>query len=191
MIGASAILTDPARGFRADQWARFCGRHQTAEMIETTARSKLLEKSSSNKWNHDSISISRSKTTSAVSQTNGKILQSQTTTHSGGYLENSIHESNFVLKIQNYFAFCLGFRSKFRKVFPSFGFTMKDKQKDGKLPQNGFVNVTDVKNNDDKLNGDIVNYLTAAALCVGGSPAINASNKQLIKSFCRPLEVPK
>lgn len=68
---------------------------------------------------------------------------------------------------------------------------MKDKQKDGKLPQNGFVNVTDVKHNDDKLNGDIVNYLTAAALCVGGSPAINASNKQLIKSFCRPLEVPK
>jgi hypothetical protein len=84
MIGASAILTDPARGFRADQWARFCGRHQTAEMIETTARSKLLEKSSSNKWNHDSISIPRSKTTSAVSQTNGKILQTQTTTHSGG-----------------------------------------------------------------------------------------------------------
>lgn len=187
MIGASAILTDPARGFRADQWARFCGRHQTAEMIETTARSKLLEKSASNKWNHDSISIPRSKTSSAVSQSNGKILSSQTQTHSGG--ERRITKFPHDFNLSQTFT---GFRSKFRKIFP-FGYSMKDKQKDGKLPQNGFVNVTDVKSNggDEKLNGDIVNYLTAAALCVGGSPAINASNKQLIKSFCRPLEVPK
>lgn len=82
----------------------------------------------------------------------------------------------------------VGFRSKFRKVFP-FGFSLKDKQKDGKA-HNGFVNVAENKG-DEKFNGDIVNYLTAAALCVGGSPAMNASNKQIIKSFCRPLEVPK
>lgn len=84
----------------------------------------------------------------------------------------------------------LGFRSKFRKVFP-FGFSLKDKQKDGKH-HNGFVNVSEKKGDGNaKFNGDIVNYLTAAALCVGGGPAINASNKQIIKSFCRPLEVPK
>jgi hypothetical protein len=82
----------------------------------------------------------------------------------------------------------VGFRSKFRKVFP-FGFSLKDKQKDGKS-HNGFVNVAENKG-DEKFGGDIVNYLTAAAICVGGSPAINASNKQIIKSFCRPLEVPK
>jgi hypothetical protein len=82
----------------------------------------------------------------------------------------------------------VGFRSKFRKVFP-FGFSLKDKQKDGKN-HNGFVNVSENKS-DEKFNGDIVNYLTAAALCVGGGPAITASNKQIIKSFCRPLEVPK
>lgn len=81
MIGASATLTDPARGFRADQWARYCGRHQTAEMIETTARAKLLEKSVSNKWTHDSIP--RSKTTSSMAQ-NGSIIQPQQTSHSGG-----------------------------------------------------------------------------------------------------------
>jgi hypothetical protein len=81
MIGASATLTDPARGFRADQWARYCGRHQTAEMIETTARAKLLDKSASNKWTHDSIP--RSKTTSAMAQ-NGNIMQQQQTSHSGG-----------------------------------------------------------------------------------------------------------
>jgi hypothetical protein len=82
----------------------------------------------------------------------------------------------------------VGFRSKFRKVFP-FGFSLKEKQKDGKN-HNGFVNVSESKG-DEKFNGDIVNYLTAAALCVGGSPAITSSNKQIIKSFCRPLEVPK
>lgn len=82
----------------------------------------------------------------------------------------------------------VGFRSKFRKVFP-FGFSLKEKQKDGKS-HNGFVNVSDSKG-EEKFNGDIVNYLTAAAMCVGGGPAITASNKQIIKSFCRPLEVPK
>lgn len=81
LTGASATLTDPAKNFRADQWARFCGRHQTAEMIETTARAKLLEKSVSNKWTHDAIP--RSKTTSAMSQ-NGSIIQQQQTSHSGG-----------------------------------------------------------------------------------------------------------
>lgn len=83
----------------------------------------------------------------------------------------------------------LGFRSKFRKVFP-FGFSLKEKQKEGKH-HNGFVNVAEGHKGDEKFSGDIVNYLTAAALCVGGGPAINASNKQIIKSFCRPLEVPK
>lgn len=90
MIGASPTATDPARNFRADQWARYCGRHQTAEMIETVARAKLLEKNTSNKWTHDAIP--RSKTTSSMSQqqtnitsnaTNG-IMQSQQTSQSGG-----------------------------------------------------------------------------------------------------------
>lgn len=81
MIGASATQTDPARAFRADQWARFCGRHQTAEMIETTARSKLLEKSTSNKWPHDALP--RSKTSSAMTQSGSNIIQQQTS-HSGG-----------------------------------------------------------------------------------------------------------
>ena len=41
-------------------------------------------------------------------------------------------------------------------------------------------------------NGEIVNYLTAAALCVGNGPGVtNGSSKQIIKSLCRPLTVPK
>lgn len=82
MTGASPIATDPSRGFRADQWARYCGRHQTAEMIETVARAKLLDKSTSNKWTHDVIP--RSKTTSAMSQSILQQQQHQQTSHSGG-----------------------------------------------------------------------------------------------------------
>lgn len=190
MTGASATLTDPARGFRADQWARFCGRHQTAEMIETTARAKLLDKTTSNKWTHDSIP--RSKTSSAVQ--NGNIMQQQQTSHSGGKKSIGLNWMNtvgFETSSNSLFKLLcsVGFRSKFRKVFP-FGFSLKEKHKEGKHHNNGFVNVSDNKG-DEKFNGDIVNYLTAAALCVGGGPAITASNKQIIKSFCRPLEVPK
>lgn len=74
---------------------------------------------------------------------------------------------------------------------------MKDKHKDkDDKTRNGFVNVTDNNNSskgvvgDDFHNGEIVNYLTAAALVVGGGPAqTNGSNKQIIKSLCRPLHV--
>lgn len=93
MIGASPTATDPVRSFRADQWARYCGRHQTAEMIETVARAKLLEKNTSNKWTHDAIP--RSKTTSSMSQqqmnitsnSNGIIQSQQQTSQSGGECE--------------------------------------------------------------------------------------------------------
>lgn len=72
---------------------------------------------------------------------------------------------------------------------------MKDKHKDKDekttVVRNGFVNVNAVDNKgDDFHNGEIVNYLTAAALVVGGGPAqTNGSNKQIIKSLCRPLHV--
>lgn len=36
--GASPIVTDYGRGLRAEQWARFCGRHSCAEIIEKCAR---------------------------------------------------------------------------------------------------------------------------------------------------------
>lgn len=90
-----------------------------------------------------------------------------------------------------------GLRSKlsgFRKVFPFSGFSLKDKHKDkDDKTRNGFVNVTENKGAVDEYhNGEIVNYLTNAALVVGGGPAqTNGSNKQMIKSLCRPLTVPK
>ncbi|KAJ8982798.1 hypothetical protein NQ317_018500, partial [Molorchus minor] len=44
---ANPTLRDNGRGFRADQWARFCGRYVCADVIERHARQRLLERSTS------------------------------------------------------------------------------------------------------------------------------------------------
>lgn len=121
MTGASATLTDPARGFRADQWARYCGRHQTAEMIETTARAKLLDKSTSNKWTHDSIpSQERCKTTLSKTQ-NENIMQQQQTSHSGG--KNDIIVSSGLIKV------FLRFPLKVSQSFPLWIFAKRETER--------------------------------------------------------------
>ncbi|XP_053673028.1 uncharacterized protein LOC128723325 [Anopheles nili] len=87
--GASPVETDAGRGFRAEQWARFCGRHTCAETIEQCARARLLDKSTPcGRWSHD-INIPVDK--NALKARSCSITPQPT---------------------QN------GFRSKFRKVFP-------------------------------------------------------------------------
>lgn len=57
---------------RAEQWARFCGRHSCAEIIEKWARTRNLESVSTNK-NQDSTSVmGRARANSAV-QTLSKV----------------------------------------------------------------------------------------------------------------------
>ncbi|KAL1117316.1 hypothetical protein AAG570_004642 [Ranatra chinensis] len=54
--GASPTLRDPGRGFRAEEWARFCGRYGTAETIEKCARGRLMERGgngSGGRWGSD------------------------------------------------------------------------------------------------------------------------------------------
>lgn len=53
MKGASPVELDYGRNLRADQWARFCGRHTTAEIVEQYARQKLLERTTSTRWPYD------------------------------------------------------------------------------------------------------------------------------------------
>ncbi|KFB51016.1 AGAP006757-PA-like protein [Anopheles sinensis] len=87
--GASPVETDAGRGFRAEQWARFCGRHTCAETIEQCARARLLDKSTPcGRWSHD-INLPVDK--NALKARSCSITPQPT---------------------QN------GFRSKFRKVFP-------------------------------------------------------------------------
>ncbi|XP_059472256.1 espin-like [Neocloeon triangulifer] len=42
--GASPALRDLGRGYRAEQWARYCGRHMCAEVIDKFSRHRLLER---------------------------------------------------------------------------------------------------------------------------------------------------
>ncbi|XP_062709527.1 uncharacterized protein LOC109426759 [Aedes albopictus] len=98
--GASPVETDTGRGFRAEQWARFCGRHTCAETIEQCARARLLDKSAPcGKWSHD-IVLPGDK--SVLKATRSSSIAGQTANPNG-------------------------LRSKFRKVFP-FNFSSKDKQ---------------------------------------------------------------
>lgn len=46
---------DLGRGLRPDQWARFCGRHTCADVIEQYARGRLMERTTSHKWYFDTI----------------------------------------------------------------------------------------------------------------------------------------
>lgn len=51
-VGSSPIVTDYGRGLRAEQWARFCGRHSCAEIIEKCSRASLNDKEKDAiKWN--------------------------------------------------------------------------------------------------------------------------------------------
>lgn len=59
LIGASPVEVDSGRGLRAEQWARFCARYSCAEVIEKCSRTRLLEKTTSCRWSHDSLSLEK------------------------------------------------------------------------------------------------------------------------------------
>lgn len=44
--GSNPTLKDHGRGLRAEQWARFCGRHACADTIEKFSRHRLIDKTS-------------------------------------------------------------------------------------------------------------------------------------------------
>lgn len=81
LIGASPVEIDYGRGFRAEQWSRFCGRFSCAEMIEKCARVRLLDKTTSCKWAHDLSTFDKNK----VARTRtSPIQQSAQITNEGG-----------------------------------------------------------------------------------------------------------
>ena len=121
MVGASPVETDPGKGFRADEWARYTGRHTCAEMIETTSRAKLLEKStSSSKWTNDVIA--RNKISNPPTQ-NVNGLQQQK--HSGGDIKKFLKKfifNSFLLRFKD-------FGQSFAKYFHLLDFLLKTKTK--------------------------------------------------------------
>lgn len=54
LAGANATLRDHSRGLRAEEWARYCGRHVTADLIAKQARGALLSRESGGgRWGSD------------------------------------------------------------------------------------------------------------------------------------------
>lgn len=71
IAGSSPIEIDYKRQLRAEQWARFCGRHSCAELIEKWSRTRNLDKEalSAGKDQRDNgtgIGIGRARANSAV-----------------------------------------------------------------------------------------------------------------------------
>lgn len=67
-IGSSPMEIDYKRQLRAEQWARFCGRHSCAELIDKWSRTRNLDKElfASNKDQNDSSVTGRVRANSAV-----------------------------------------------------------------------------------------------------------------------------
>lgn len=91
---------DLGRGLRPDQWARFCGRHTCADVIENYARGRLMERTTSHKWYFDTIDPAQ--TTTNVKTKTGNI---QGVDHNGNGGKKSIFFIFilFFLKTKNYF----------------------------------------------------------------------------------------
>lgn len=65
--GSSPIEIDYKRQLRAEQWARFCGRHPCAELIEKWSRTRNLDKMPfSNKDQNDGTVIGRARANSTI-----------------------------------------------------------------------------------------------------------------------------
>lgn len=108
--GASPVAVDNGRGFRAEQWARFCGRYTCAEMIETCARARLMDKATSCQWAHDTQTFEQQRPASA-SGGSDQPQQQRIASKDAADAATAGHQAN-------------GIRSKLKKVF---SFNLKDR----------------------------------------------------------------
>lgn len=117
--GASPVEVDSARGMRANEWSRLCGRYTCAEMIEKCSRAKLLETTTtSSKWARDVMINEKFP--------NSKPKDEYTSPASNGKLY-CIHKNMLIKSVKHFFN-CLGtgVKSKLSRVFP-FKFSFKQK----------------------------------------------------------------
>lgn len=143
--GASPVEVDYKRQLRAEQWARFCGRHSCSEIIEKCSRSRLLEKDKLPQSSSDSSTVTeekfsvkvRARANSAI-QTTSKVSTTIVTTNSKANNESgtsimssnthSFHSSHVAFHsftgFFSLFILFVGIRSKLSKVF---NFVSRDK----------------------------------------------------------------
>lgn len=119
ITGASPMEMDYKRRLRAEQWARFCGRHSCAEIFEKCSRTRPLDKEIPIKWSHDTQSANqenekfmikgRARANSAI-QTSSKISTTTTsisckTTNDSGKLKQFEHSTTFTIFIYPIYIF--------------------------------------------------------------------------------------
>lgn len=100
--------TDYKRQLRAEQWARFCGRHSCSEVIEKCSRNRLPDKEKLPQSSNDSSAVTderfsvkvRARANSAV-QTTSKVSTTivTTTTNSKTHNDSGIMSSHYSLLI--------------------------------------------------------------------------------------------
>lgn len=105
--GSSPVVIDYKRQLRAEQWARFCGRHSCAELIEKWSRTRHLEKETapiSKGQNSSGLVIGRARANSAV-QTISKVNIAPIKSDRGSfyYIDINVHTKlrSTTVKIKN------------------------------------------------------------------------------------------
>lgn len=105
IVGSSPIEIDYKRQLRAEQWARFCGRHSCAELIEKWSRTRNLDKVPfTNKDQGDGTVIGRARANSTIQPISQVNLAPIKTERGKFYIQKSIgkilmiihYSSNFV-----------------------------------------------------------------------------------------------
>lgn len=206
---------DYKRQLRAEQWARFCGRHSCSEVIEKCSRSRLLDKDKLPQSSSDNSSTVteerfsvkvRARANSAV-QTASKVSTTIVTTNSKANNDSgtsimssnthSFHSSHVAFHsftgFFSLFILFVGIRSKLSKVF---NFVSRDKSNQLNMNNNSLDKKKTASNGGSGVVGketqrDFIVYGNATSLHKNGHMMMSRSDGFLNKSLMRPLEVPK
>lgn len=208
--------TDYKRQLRAEQWARFCGRHSCSEVIEKCSRGRIVDKEKSiPQSSSDTIATTddrfsvkvRARANSAVQTTTSKVSSTIVTTNSkanndsGSFIMSSnthpFHSSHLQFhSFTGFFALFLlfvGIRSKLSRVF---NFVSRDKSNQIKMNMNNNNSLDKRKSSGGgggggKLGNDFIVFGNPSPLHKNGQTMMSRSDGFLNKSLVRPLEVPK
>lgn len=181
IVGSSPNEIDYKRQLRAEQWARFCGRHSCAELIEKWSRTRNLDKEmisiAKDQDSHDSVT-GRARANSAV-QTIGKVNIAPIKSDKGSNFTNwKTNRKSFNFNF-SFSMFGTGIRSKISKVF---NFVSRDKSNNQQRSNHSS------SNNNIKESSSVK---TGFSVYQKGFTMLSRSDGFLNKSVVRPLEVPK
>lgn len=181
VTGSSPIEIDYKRQLRAEQWARFCGRHSCAELIEKWSRTRNLDRESlsKSKDQNDSAFTGRVRANSAV-QSIAQVSLAPNKNDKG----NSTFHFDFIKFSQNYTNYYIQLRKGIRSAISRvFNFVSRDKSSN--------PNRNPSMNNNNNNIKETSSTKTGFGVYQKGFSMLSRSDGFLNKSVVRPLEVPK